>query len=113
MRDLASSTTFKNPAECLAMTNTLHEWDNAYCSRERLESTHLWCSGAMQMDEPAAAVIYRIDSSRVTLREYAWGSKSPVALTLAAILKLFRVQIPSATDDPNVQTLSPFQVEPE
>src|SRR3954468_12622827 len=67
----------------------------------------------MQMDEPAAAVIYRIDSSRVTLREYAWGSKSPVALTLAAILKLFRVQIPSATDDPNVQTLSPFQVEPE
>jgi Zn-dependent protease len=54
---------------------------------------------------------YRIDSTRVSLREYWWGSHSP-AILIAALLKLLRVRIPSATDDPNVESLSAFEVEP-
>jgi Zn-dependent protease len=53
---------------------------------------------------------YRIDSTRVTYREYWWGTKSPLVL-LAWLVRLFRVQIPSSTDDPNVETLEPFEVE--
>jgi hypothetical protein len=57
----------------------------------------------------ASRVFYRIDSTRVSLREYWWGNRSPLILVVA-ILKLFRVQIPSATDDPNVENLGPFEV---
>jgi Zn-dependent protease len=54
---------------------------------------------------------YRIDSTRVSLREYWWGSHSP-AILIAALLKLLRVRIPSATDDPNVESLCAFEIEP-
>ncbi len=53
---------------------------------------------------------YRIDSSRVSLREYWWGTHSP-AILIAALLKLLRVRIPSAADDPNVASLADFEVE--
>jgi Zn-dependent protease len=53
---------------------------------------------------------YRIDSTRVSYREYWWGTKSPLVL-LAWLVRLFRVQIPSSTDDPNVETLEPFEVQ--
>jgi Zn-dependent protease len=55
-------------------------------------------------------VFYAINSSAVTLREYWWGTKSP-AILAAALLKLLRVKVPSATDDPNVESLEPFEVE--
>jgi Zn-dependent protease len=55
-------------------------------------------------------VFYRIDSSKVSLREYWWGSKSPLSLAIAAILKPLHIRIPSATDDPNVESLRVFQV---
>jgi Zn-dependent protease len=53
---------------------------------------------------------YHIDSSRMTHGEYWWGTKSPVVL-VAWMLKWFRVQIPSSTDDPNVDSTMPFVVE--
>lgn len=55
-------------------------------------------------------VFYRIDSRRVSLREYWWGS--PLTVIPAALLKLFQVRISSPTDDPCVETLAPFEVEP-
>ncbi|HEU4722046.1 MAG TPA: site-2 protease family protein [Gemmatimonadaceae bacterium] len=55
-------------------------------------------------------VFYRIDSRRVTLREYWWGN--PASVVPAAMLKLFRVRISSPSDDPCVETLAPFEVEP-
>ncbi|HET9316161.1 MAG TPA: site-2 protease family protein [Vicinamibacteria bacterium] len=59
--------------------------------------------------EPGRPVFYRIDSTRVSFREYAWGGGLPSVL-LAMVLKSFRVRIPSATDDPNVEALAPFEV---
>jgi Zn-dependent protease len=55
-------------------------------------------------------VFYRIDSRRVTLREYWWGN--PASVVPAAMLKLLRVRISSPSDDPCVETLAPFEVEP-
>ncbi|MET0551527.1 MAG: site-2 protease family protein [Vicinamibacteria bacterium] len=52
---------------------------------------------------------YRIDSSRVSFREFWWGSRAG-ALLVAPFVKLFRIQLPSATDDPNVERLGPFEV---
>lgn len=52
---------------------------------------------------------YRIDSSRVSFREFWWGSKAG-ALVVAPVVKLFRIQLPSATDDPNVERLGAFEV---
>ena len=45
-------------------------------------------------------VFYRIDSRRVTLREYWWGN--PASVIPAALLKLFRVRVSSPSDDPCV-----------
>ena len=59
--------------------------------------------------EPGRPVFYRIDSTRVSFREYAWGGGLPAVL-LAMVLKALRVRIPSATDDPNVEALGPFEV---
>ena len=53
-------------------------------------------------------VFYDIDSRRVTLREYSWSSWGSVLP--AAVLKLLRVKLPSATDDPNVEGLAPFEL---
>ncbi|HCE45060.1 MAG TPA: hypothetical protein DET40_16085 [Lentisphaeria bacterium] len=53
---------------------------------------------------------YDIDSSRVTLKEYSWETPF-FLLPLAMILKLFRVKIPSSTDDPPVRDLEPFEIQ--
>jgi Zn-dependent protease len=53
---------------------------------------------------------YAIDSSRVSLREYWWGAKSPLVF-FSWMLKWFRARIPSSSDDPNVDSILPFQVE--
>jgi Zn-dependent protease len=52
---------------------------------------------------------YAIDSTRVSLREYWWGTKSPFVI-IGWILKLLRIRIPSSTDDPNVDSTLPFVV---
>jgi Zn-dependent protease len=54
-------------------------------------------------------VYYRIDSSRVTLEEYGWGSPKAM-LPLVALLKVLRVRLPSSTDDPPVAAVAPFEV---
>ncbi len=53
---------------------------------------------------------YDIDSTRVTHREYWWGSKSPLVL-IGWIIKWLRVRIPSSSDDPNVDSTLPFVTE--
>jgi Zn-dependent protease len=57
---------------------------------------------------PAAVTFYRVDSRRVTLREYWW--EKPSAVPMAALLKLLRVRMSGATDDPCVERLAPFEV---
>src|SRR5262245_32680828 len=56
------------------------------------------------------SVSYSIDSTRVSHREYWWGTRSPLVL-LAWILKWLHVRIPTSTDDPNVESTCPFLVE--
>lgn len=53
---------------------------------------------------------YRIDSTRVTLREFLFGASLIQAL-LGYLLGLLRVRLPSSTDDPAVHDLSLFRVE--
>jgi hypothetical protein len=60
--------------------------------------------------DSSAGVFYRIDSRRVSIREYWWGTKSPLIL-VALLLKALRLRIPSSTDDPNVEALAPFEVD--
>ncbi len=55
-------------------------------------------------------MFYGLDSSRVTVREYRWGT-SVVGMPLVLLLKLLRVRLPSSTDDPCVETLAPFEVD--
>jgi Zn-dependent protease len=55
-------------------------------------------------------VFYRIDSSRFSFREYLWGTKNPLVLLIAGIIKLFRINLGGSTDDPAVQSLRPFEV---
>ncbi|HEX9187322.1 MAG TPA: site-2 protease family protein, partial [Vicinamibacteria bacterium] len=52
---------------------------------------------------------YRLDSRAVTLREYWWGS--PASVLVAALLKALRVRLPGSSDDPCVESLSPFEVD--
>ncbi|MHB8897505.1 MAG: site-2 protease family protein [Thermoguttaceae bacterium] len=56
-------------------------------------------------------MFYKLDSTRVSLREYWWGTPKPLIL-VAWLLKLLRVRLPGSTDDPNVASLEPFRVEP-
>ena len=53
---------------------------------------------------------YAIDSTRVSHREYWWGTRSPLVL-IGWILKWLRIRIPGSTDDPNVESTMPFVVE--
>jgi Zn-dependent protease len=53
---------------------------------------------------------YRIDSTRVSYREYWWHTKSPLVL-FAWLIRLLRVPVPSSTDDANVEALEPFEVQ--
>lgn len=56
-----------------------------------------------------ARVFYRVDSRRITLREFWWGSRSSI-VTLA-LFKLFRARVQTVMDDPSVETLAPFEVQ--
>ncbi len=57
------------------------------------------------------ATFYQLDSSRVTVKEMAWGSKNPIVLLIGILLKLFRIKIPSSSDDSNVDSTLSFVVE--
>lgn len=54
--------------------------------------------------------IYAIDSTRISLREYWWGTRSPLVL-IGWITKWLRIRIPSSTDDPNVESTLPYSVD--
>src|ERR1044071_5513852 len=53
---------------------------------------------------------YRIDSSGFTFKEYFWGSKNPLVLLVAAVIKLLRINSGGSTDDPAVDSLHPFEI---
>lgn len=53
---------------------------------------------------------YEIDSTKVSHREYWWGSKSPLVL-IGWMLKWLRVRIPGSSDDPNTESTLPFVIE--
>ncbi|MDW7979558.1 MAG: site-2 protease family protein [Verrucomicrobiales bacterium] len=53
---------------------------------------------------------YQIDSTRISLREYWWGTKSPV-LVIGLLLKLLGIRLPASADDPNAESTLPFLAE--
>lgn len=56
-------------------------------------------------------MFYKLNSTRVTLREYWWGTPNPLVI-LMWIVKWLRIRIPGSVDDPNVESLEPFRVSP-
>ena len=54
--------------------------------------------------------IYAIDSTRISHREYWWGTKSPLVI-IGWITKWLRIRIPGSTDDPNFESTTPCVVE--
>ncbi len=54
------------------------------------------------------SVFYKIDSTKVTYEEYRWGN-SPVNAAFGWLLSKCGVKFPSSTDDPNVESLAPFE----
>ena len=59
---------------------------------------------------PREQLFYKLDSSKISLREYWWGSPlNPLVLVIAWLVKLLRIQVPSSSDDPPVKSLAPFE----
>jgi Zn-dependent protease len=54
---------------------------------------------------------YQVDSTKVSLREYWWGSRSPLVI-IGWLLKWLRVRIPSSSDDANTDSTIPFVTTP-
>src|SRR5689334_15564627 len=50
---------------------------------------------------------YQVDSTKVSLREYWWGTRSPLVI-IGWVLKWLRIRIPSSTDDANTESTLPF-----
>ena len=53
---------------------------------------------------------YRIDSSGFTFKEYLWGTKNPLTLFIAGIIKLLRINMGGSIDDPAVDSLRAFEI---
>jgi Zn-dependent protease len=53
---------------------------------------------------------YRIDSSGFTFKEYLWGTKNPLTLLIAGIIKLLRINMGGSIDDPAVDVVYPFEI---
>jgi Zn-dependent protease len=53
---------------------------------------------------------YELDSTRVSHREFWWGTKSPLVL-IGWLTKWLHIRIPGSTDDPNTESTLPFVVE--
>lgn len=77
--------------------------DSEYFSNEHLiEVTN---------NETPKPVFYKLNSANASIREFMWDSPyNPLAIPAAAIIKLFRIQLPSSTDDPPVKLLAPFAI---
>jgi len=54
-------------------------------------------------------MFYQLDSTRVTLREYWWGTPNPLVV-FGWLTKWLRIRLPGSVDDPNVESLEPFRV---
>lgn len=59
---------------------------------------------------PPGGVIYKVDSSRATFGELRRDTKSIFGAVIIGISKLLRVRLPGSVNDPNVQSLRPFEV---
>ncbi|MDB6058393.1 MAG: hypothetical protein JWO95_2237 [Verrucomicrobiales bacterium] len=57
------------------------------------------------------ATFYSIDGSRPTFQEFWWGSKNPLTLLIAAVVKTLRIKIPCSSDDANVDSPRSFVTE--
>jgi Zn-dependent protease len=56
-------------------------------------------------------MFYKLDSTRVTLKEYWWGTPNPLVI-FGWLAKWLRIKLPGSVDDPNVESLEPFRVAP-
>ena len=54
-------------------------------------------------------MFYRVDSTRVTLREYWWDCRNPLAILLW-LTKWLWIRLPASVDDPPVDSLASFEV---
>lgn len=59
---------------------------------------------------PSGGVLYKVDSSRASFAEL-WRDSRPGAVWSLWLGKLFRVRAPGSVNDPNVQTLQPFETQ--
>jgi Zn-dependent protease len=61
-----------------------------------------------------SADFYKVDSARVTFREFCWEATNPLQflliLPIAAVIKLCRITVSGNTDDLPVPELAPYQV---
>ncbi|MEA2709394.1 MAG: hypothetical protein QOF78_1995, partial [Phycisphaerales bacterium] len=54
-------------------------------------------------------VIFLVDSSRATFAEL-WRDASPATVGIAWLLKILRQRLPGSVNDPNVESLAPFEI---
>jgi len=55
-------------------------------------------------------MFYKLDSTRLELKEYWWGSPNPLVI-FGWITKWLRIRLPGSVDDPNVESLEPFRID--
>lgn len=58
-------------------------------------------------------MFYKVDSARVSLREYWWECRAPwmwPVFVIGALLKFLRIRLPSSVDDVTVEEIAPFRV---
>ena len=55
------------------------------------------------------STFYKICTSNISFREYWWSARSPVVL-IWWLIKLLRIPVPVSPDDPNVDSLQPFEI---
>ena len=56
-------------------------------------------------------MFYKLDSTRLKLKEYWWGSPNPLVI-FGWMAKWLRIRLPGSVDDPNVESLEPFRTQP-
>src|SRR4051812_44310544 len=61
----------------------------------------------------AAPVFYRIDTAKISLKEFRRAWRLPTALLNWFLFRFARVRVPVSADDPAVESLSPFVVPAE
>lgn len=56
------------------------------------------------------SLFYKIDSRNYTFREYSMQSRNPLIIFAGWLTKIFRASLPCSSDDPNVESMAPFEV---